>query len=65
MSNQLSVFNFHRSEVRIQLLNEQPLFCWKDVFAILNISNSKVSRFNHSEKGYIKSTSRLEEVDKN
>ncbi|OCG24747.1 hypothetical protein A9G11_03580 [Gilliamella sp. wkB108] len=51
MSDQLSVFNFNNSQVRVQLLNNQPVFCLKDVAVILNISNAKVSRFNISSKG--------------
>ncbi|MCX8665341.1 ORF6C domain-containing protein [Gilliamella sp. B2840] len=50
MSN-LSVFNFHHSNVRIQLLNNEPLFCLTDVIKILNIKNAHASRFNFSEKG--------------
>lgn len=51
MSHQLSVFNFNNSQVRVQLLNNQPVFCLKDVALILNVSNAKVSRFNISSKG--------------
>ena len=50
MSN-LSIFNFHQSQVRIQLLNNEPLFCLTDVTTILNIKNASASRFNFSEKG--------------
>ncbi|MCX8649714.1 hypothetical protein J3U21_03935 [Gilliamella sp. B2776] len=50
MSN-LSIFNFHQSQVRIQFLENQPIFCLKDIAGILNISNAKVSRFNISIKG--------------
>jgi len=50
MSN-LSIFNFHQSQVRIQLLNNEPLFCLTDVTTILNIKNGSASRFNLSEKG--------------
>lgn len=50
MSN-LSVFNFHKSDVRVQLLNNEPLFCLTDVIKILNIKNAHASRFNFSEKG--------------
>jgi prophage antirepressor-like protein len=50
MSN-LSVFNFHHSNVRIQLLNNEPLFCLTDIIKILNIKNAHASRFNFSEKG--------------
>ena len=50
MSN-LSIFNFHQSQVRIQLLSNEPLFCLTDVTTILNIKNGSASRFNLSEKG--------------
>lgn len=50
MSN-LSVFNFHHSDVRIQLVNNEPLFCLTDVIEILNVKNAHASRFNLSEKG--------------
>ena len=50
MSN-LSVFNFHKSDVRIQLLNNEPLFCLTDVIKILHITNVNASRFNMSEAG--------------
>ena len=50
MSN-LSIFNFHQSQVRIQLLSNEPLFCLTDVTTILNIKNANASRFNMSEAG--------------
>ena len=50
MSN-LSIFNFHQSQVRIKLLNNEPLFCLTDVTTILNIKNASASRFNFSKKG--------------
>lgn len=50
MSN-LSVFNFQHSNVRVQLINNGPLFCLTDVIKILNIKNAHASRFNFSEKG--------------
>jgi prophage antirepressor-like protein len=65
MSN-LTIFNFHQSQVRIQLLNNQPIFCLKDVADILNISNAKVSRFKLSEAGvhkmYLRSGGQNREV---
>ncbi|MWP62040.1 BRO-N domain-containing protein [Gilliamella sp. Pas-s25] len=42
MSNQLSVFQFQSSyEVRIQLINNEPFFCLKDVCSVLDIKNHK------------------------
>lgn len=65
MSN-LSIFNFHQSQVRIQLLNNEPLFCLTDVISILNIKNANASRFNMSEAGihkmYIRSGGQNREV---
>ena len=65
MSN-LSIFNFHQSQVRIQLLNNEPLFCLKDIAEILNISNAKSSRFNLSEAGvhkmYLRSSGQQREL---
>ena len=65
MSN-LSIFNFHQSQVRIQLLNNEPLFCLTDVTTILNIKNANASRFNMSEAGihkmYIRSGGQNREV---
>lgn len=66
MSNQLSVFNFHNSNVRIQLVNKEPLFCLTDVTEILNIKNANASRFNMSESGihkmYIRSSGQNREI---
>lgn len=65
MSN-LSVFNFHESKVRIQLLNNEPLFCLTDVTNILNVKNANAGRFNMSEAGihkmYIRSGGQNREV---
>ena len=41
MTNQISVFQFQSSyEVRIQLINNEPWFCLKDVCDVLDIKNS-------------------------
>jgi prophage antirepressor-like protein len=65
MSN-LTIFNFHQSQVRIQLLNNEPLFCLTDVTNILNVKNANASRFNMSEAGihkmYIRSGGQNREV---
>jgi prophage antirepressor-like protein len=65
MSN-LSIFNFHQTQVRIQLLNNEPLFCLTDVTNILNVKNANASRFNMSEAGihkmYIRSGGQNREV---
>lgn len=50
MSN-LSVFNFHNSNVRIQLMNNEPLFCLADVTSILKVKNAHSSRFNFNLSG--------------
>ena len=66
MSHQLSVFNFNNSQVRVQLLNNEPLFCLTDVIKILHIKNANASRFNMSEAGihkkYIRSGGQNREV---
>ncbi|OTQ74715.1 BRO family protein [Gilliamella sp. N-G2] len=66
MSNQISVFNFNQSQVRIQIVNNEPLFCLKDIAEILNISNAKSSRFNLSEAGvhkmYLRSSGQQREL---
>lgn len=51
MQNAISIFNFNQSQVRIQFHNGEPFFCLKDVAAILEIQNTKQSRFNLNEKG--------------
>lgn len=65
MSN-LSIFNFHQTQVRIQLLNNELLFCLTDVIKILHIKNANASRFNMSEAGihkmYIRSGGQNREV---
>lgn len=47
----ISILNFHDHNVRIQLSDNEPLFCLKDVADILNITNAKVSRFRLSDDG--------------
>lgn len=37
--NELKVFNFENSEVRTQIINNEPWFCLKDVCEILEIKN--------------------------
>lgn len=37
--NELKVFNFEKSEVRTQIINNEPWFCLKDVCEILEIKN--------------------------
>ena len=65
MSN-LYIFNFHQTQVRIQSLNNEPLFCLTDVINILQIKNANASRFNMSEAGihkmYIRSGGQSREV---
>lgn len=50
MSN-LSIFNFNNSQVRVHLLDDQPIFCLTDITEILNIKNANASRFNLSTDG--------------
>lgn len=51
MQNAISIFNFNQSQVRIQFHNGEPYFCLTDVAEILNIQNTKQSRFNLKEAG--------------
>ncbi|WP_370387396.1 BRO family protein [Snodgrassella alvi] len=50
MSNLIS-FQFKNSNVRIELKNNEPLFCLTDVTSVLEIKNAHTSRFNLSSKG--------------
>lgn len=52
MQNHISIFNFEKQTVRTAT-NEQGdiCFCLRDVANVLNISNTKQSRFNLDSKG--------------
>lgn len=50
MSNLIS-FQFKTSNIRIELKNNEPLFCLTDVTSVLEIKNAHTSRFNLSSKG--------------
>ena len=50
MSN-LIAYQFKNSNIRIELKNNEPLFCLTDVANALNIKNAHSNRFNFSEKG--------------
>lgn len=66
MNNQLSVFNFQNHSVRVEVKDNEPLFCLKDVAEILEISNAKTSRFNLNEAGvhivYLRSSGQNREL---
>lgn len=47
----VEVFNFNQKQVRIQLLNNEPYFCLKDVCMILEIQNVQANRFNLDSRG--------------
>ena len=49
--NQIQHFNFNQSQVRVEMHNGEPLFCLTDVAQILEIQNTKSSRFNLKEDG--------------
>lgn len=49
--NQVQHFNFNQSQVRVEMHNGEPLFCLTDVAQILEIQNTKSSRFNLKEDG--------------
>ncbi|WP_159990847.1 BRO family protein [Pelistega ratti] len=50
MSN-ITIFNFNSHPVRIEIKDNEPLFCLTDVAEILNIQNANPARFNLNEKG--------------
>ena len=47
----LIAYQFKNSNIRIELKNNEPLFCLTDVANALNIKNAHSNRFNFSEKG--------------
>ncbi|MDO4694961.1 MAG: BRO family protein [Eikenella sp.] len=50
--NNLSIFTFQAEQsVRVEIINNEPWFCLKDVAEILEIENGKASRFNLKEAG--------------
>lgn len=49
--NAIKTFNFQSQSVRIEFKNGEPLFCLTDVAQILEIQNTKSSRFNLKEDG--------------
>ena len=49
--NAIKTFNFQSQSVRIEFKNGEPLFCLTDVAQILEIQNTKSSRFNMKEDG--------------
>lgn len=51
MNTQLKTFNFNNSPIRIEIKNNEPLFCLKDVLPILGLENRAVSKFNFNPKG--------------
>lgn len=62
----LSIFQFNQSPIRIEILNNEPLFCLTDVASVLEISNANPSRFKLSEAGvhkmYIRSSGQKREL---
>lgn len=50
MSN-ITTFNFNSFPVRIEVKDNEPLFCLTDVATVLNIRNANPSRFNLNEDG--------------
>lgn len=51
MNAQLSVFQFRNHHVRIEIKDNLPLFCLKDVAEILEIRDAKLRNFNLNPKG--------------
>ncbi len=50
-SQAISTFNFHNHPVRVETVNDEPMFCLKDVTRILGIQNNKVRRFKLNDNG--------------
>ena len=52
MQTQISIFQFQAEKsVRVEFQNGEPLFCLKDVAAILEIQDTKSKNFNLNPKG--------------
>lgn len=49
--NNITTFNFNNFPVRIEIKDNEPLFCLTDVATVLNIRNANPSRFNLNEDG--------------
>jgi anti-repressor protein len=51
MSNQIQIFNFNSTQVRLQIINNKEYFCAKDVCTILEIKNNRqaLSRVSHED----------------
>ncbi|EHG9470238.1 TPA: BRO-N domain-containing protein [Salmonella enterica subsp. enterica serovar Muenchen] len=54
MTTQLTHFYFRHSSVRIQVINDEPWFCLKDVCDVLSVSVASPSRFQMDMKGVTK-----------
>ena len=54
MSNSLCVFDYATQTVRINLIDNEPWFCLKDVCEILSIKNQNPDRFQLDDKGVTK-----------
>ena len=48
---QISIFNFNQSQVRVEIHNNEPYFCLKDVAGILEIKDTKSKNFNLKKDG--------------
>lgn len=51
MNTSVQIFNFNQNNVRVQIINDEPFFCLKDVAEILEIKDTKAKNFKLSEKG--------------
>ncbi|WP_104401866.1 BRO-N domain-containing protein [Vibrio penaeicida] len=54
MPNSVRVFDYATHSVRIQIVNNEPWFCLRDVCSILSIQNQSPERFQMDEKGVTK-----------
>ena len=51
--NELQVFNFNGSDVRTQMVNDQPMFCLSDVCKVLEIANSRDCKNRLNQAGVV------------
>lgn len=54
MTTQINHFYFNHSSVRVQIINNEPWFCLKDICDILMVSVASPSRFQMDMKGVTK-----------
>lgn len=56
MLKQIQTFQFENNNVRIEIKNNEALFCLIDVLPILGLQNRAISKFNLNSSGVEKIT---------